>query len=687
MERLKLFEKGYRRILIDSHIADSDKRFHSEFDPEKVVEMYSLAKASSVIVEASCQLGNCYWQTKIGHMHKGLRRDVLGEIIKLCHQKNIAVVLSYVVGYNKFAYENNPSWKMIDVYGKVIKDYYHQRLDMICLNSQYRDFVLCQIDELCSNYEFEGIFFDMVFWRGICYCNTCKKRYTDEVGEEIPKTVNWQDPKWVKFQRKREEWLSELMSSLIHQVKKNNPKISVYTQSSNFIWPWWSGITLDTVKECDYAGGDIYGDRVELSFLCKFFMNLTNNKPFEIHRSHCYHQYFPPKPAYLMETEAFSVISNGGAILFIDAINPKGTLDKLAYQRIKNIFKKVKKYESYIGGELRRDIGVYFSREARINFSNNGKPATHELTNGPHPKAVLNTCRALLNVHLPFDVITKKNIKELSDYQIVILPNLLMMDEEEIQYFIKFVQEGGSLYASKYTSLLTKEGEMKNNFLFSDLFGVDYLGETEEELTYIIPENNDSLANLISIDYPLINFGTQIRVKVKNKKDIIAYIGLPYTNPKDKINFATFHENPFGISTNFPAIILHNFGKGKVCYVAGDLESSDYEIHQMVFINLIKRLANMSFVFEVEAPKSVEVTLFHQEENKRYIINILNFQRELPNIPVENVKIRIRLDYKKPEKLLCLPERKKLSFEVKRDYLEFIIPKLETFLMLALDYK
>ena len=73
------FQQSHRRILIDSHIADWDKKFLSKFNPVDYVKRLRSAKASSAMVFASCHLGNCYYPTEIGHQHKGLNgRDVLG---------------------------------------------------------------------------------------------------------------------------------------------------------------------------------------------------------------------------------------------------------------------------------------------------------------------------------------------------------------------------------------------------------------------------------------------------------------------------------------------------------------------------------------------------------------------------------------------------------------------------------
>ena len=109
-----------------------------------------------------------------------------------------------------------------------------------------------------------------------------------------------------------------------------------------------------------------------------------------------------------------------------------------------------------------------------------------------------------------------------------------------------------------------------------------------------------------------------------------------------------------------------------------------FDSHRDLFISLI-RLISEPFTFEADAPKAVEITLRYQEDKQRFIISLINFQKELPNIPVDGIKVRIRLDSRTPKRLLVLPEEKELTHEIKDGYLQFIAPRLETLCMFALD--
>ena len=687
------YKDVYRRNVIDMHIADWDDRFLSEFDSQKYVEMLVLAQVKSAVVYAHSHVGHCYYPTKVGHMHRGLKgRNLLGEVIDLCHKNGISVVVYYSVIFDRLAYDNNPDWRLLFANGKAVAEK-NNRHGLCCPNSPYRDYVVAHAEEICKNFDFEGIRFDMTFWPCVCYCSHCQKRFDREVGGELPKIINWLDPKWVSLQRKREKWLVDFAGLVTSAVRRIKSEVSVEHQSSTYPLNWHYGVTVELAKQSDFLQGDFYGDALQGSFVRKLFYNLSENLPygFETSFSIDLGNHTAMKSKELLMTKVYASLSDAGAFVFIDAIDPVGTLNRAVYERMGEIFDETKVYEQYLGGNPCQDVAIYLSTESKCDFADNGKAVMEEndylqhSTKAPHVDGCINVCKSLINSHIPFGVITKRNIKNLSQYQILVLPNVLMMDDDEVEAIREYVRSGGNLYASKYTSLITKDGIKKDDFLLADLFGVSYSGETKENFTYIAPaERMNNLFSGYSRKYPLGISGPQITVKTKENTKILGKIVLPYTDPADTTQYASIHSNPPGIDTNYPAVVFNQYGKGKVIYVTGDIENTD--LHRDTFINLIRLLSN-SFTFEADAPKSVEITAFLQEDKKRYIINLVNFQKELPNIPVDDIKIKVRLGNRTVKRLIKLPDEKELSYKINVGNIEFTSPKLETFLMFALEYK
>ncbi len=389
----------------------------------------------------------------------------------------------------------------------------------------------------------------------------------------------------------------------------------------------------------------------------------------------------------LLYAKACAAVAGQGAMIYIDAIDPLGTLNPRVYERIGAVLSDTLRYDPYRGGELAQDVAVYFSLYSKYNPADNGKSPEDPNLAGhfPHIEALLNTCSALITHHIPFGVVTKRDLARLSRHPILVLPNVLMMDEEEVKAIRQYVAEGGNLYVSRGASLLTETGQRQSDFMLGDVFGVSYRGETGEKFTYAAPEAGfELLMPEFSKKYPLGLEESQLMVSPQDHTQVMARIVLPFTDPADFTRFASIHSNPPGIPTNDPSLTMHSYGKGKVIYSAASLEGAEYA--RPIFINLLA-LFQQPYAFEADAPASVEVTLFQQADRKRFIINLLNFQKDLPNIPVDGIKVRLRVAGMTPGKMALLPEESEMMYSYWENVVEFESPCLETFRMFSLEYQ
>lgn len=693
------FTTSFRRNLVDMHIEDWDERFLSRYDPEKHVEMLALARVTTAMVYAQSHVGLCYWPTRIGHMHKNLAgRDVLGELISRCHDQGMSVVVYYTLTFVNRAYDEHPDWRIVTPQGRDGRGFGLPRYGICCPNTPYRDFALAQTEEIVSGYRFEGLWLDMTFWPDVCYCPSCQARYRAETGRDIPRVVNWEDPEWVRFQRKREAWLAEFAQLCTSTAKRLslNPDLTVTHQANGLVWDWNMGPSLELARAMDYLSADLYGDSLAQSFTSKFFYNLSQDLPFEYMTSRCPHLFYHTgmKPTELLEAQAFSALAHGAGFLFIDAIDPVGTLDRRVYETMGGVYEKIERYEKYLGGDLCQDVGLYVSLESRILPEDNGKKVEEVSTDAGffrdrrvpvHSKTARDMAGALLANHVPFGVITKKNIEELTRFKIVILPDVLVMDDEEVKAFEGFVREGGGLLVTRVAARLRKDGTKSDDFLLSELLGVSFRGMRTEFISYVSPtgEGRD-LLKPYTAEYPLGTLGPQATVAAHSGARVLATLTLPFTHPGDPKRFASIHSNPPGLPTEHPSLVLHEYGKGKALYVAANL---DLKAMEDVFLKLLALIRPEPFAFSSNAPRPVEITLFHQKDRRRFLVNLLNFQAELPNIPVLDIEVKIRLDGKKARGVMELPEENALPFKQADGYVIFIVPRLETFVMAAVDYE
>jgi len=378
-------------------------------------------------------------------------------------------------------------------------------------------------------------------------------------------------------------------------------------------------------------------------------------------------------------------------MLFIDAIDPVGTLNPNVFDELGAVAEKTMPYEPFLTPDAKplADVGIYFNFESMINPKDNGKLVNEAGASGaPLRKAITNIARALMQGHVSYGVLTPKNLDELHDFSVIVLPELFMISEGEAEAFRNYVKKGGCLYATRSTSLLTRDGIKQNDFLLADVFGVSWQGQTIEEVTYMAPTpGNEHRFTPCTAKYPLTIKGSQMKVKARDSACVLATITLPYTDPKDPVKFSSANGNPNGIPTSHPAVVLNQYGKGKVLYTAGCLDCMEHDAHRTIFRRLLNAIAPKQPLLKTDAPKSVEIIVFDQAAKKRLILSVLNFQADLPNIPVIGTRIAVRLDERRARKLLRFPENTEVKFRQRDGYAEFKVPRLDTFLMFGLLYE
>lgn len=685
----KWYQHSFRRNLIDMHITDWDERFLAQFDAQAYIDTVCSAQADAAMVYAHSHVGNCYYPTQVGHQHASLHgRDIFGEVVEGFHRRGLDVIAYFSLIYDDYNYRKHPEWRMILANGEGAAD--KTRYGICCPNSPYRDYAAAHVRELCSRYRFEGIFLDMTFWPTVCYCPNCQRRFMEATGRPLPRVVNWEDPYWVSFQRKREEWLNEFAHSITQTIREVAPKVSIQHQAATIPLNWRFGVTDGLAAESDYLGGDFYGDSLEGSVVRKLFHNLSPNLPQEFMTSFSsakLSNHTAKKSKELLQAKASACLADGAAFLFIDAIDPVGTINPATYKRMSEVFDQTKSFESFVGGAQVQDVAIYINTEAKYDPADNGK-AVDDLTLSsivPHIEAALCVAKTLIENHIPFGVITRNSLAQLTRHKMIILPNMLALSRAEADAFRSYVQSGGILYASKFASLIGNDGQRHVDFMLSDVFGVSYVGETRESFTYIAPNNEAAgLFAGYTAKWPLGLDQSQLLVQAHADAQVLGTLTLPYTIPSDARRYASIHSNPPGIATGYPALVVNHCGAGQAIYCTLALEGA--EMHREVFANLVRLYAS-PFSVTADAPKAVEMTTFLQADKQRYLISLVNFQKELPNIPVNGIQVRVNLGSATVRQLLLLPESQPWPFQAADGYVEFTAPTLETLAMFALDYE
>lgn len=679
------YENSFRRGLVDMHIDGWSPEFLRDFDPQAYFDCMKTAHIQSLMIYLQSHTGLCNWDTRSGETHPAMKgTGKIKRLIELCHAGGMDVVGYYSLIFNNWAYDRHPEWRILDVNGQPNRTAGEQefmsggRYGLVCPNNmQYRAFVEEQLNELLEEFELEGVFLDMTFWNKVCYCDSCQRRFREETGSDMPKTIDWRDPLWLTLQQKREAWMGEFAAFCTDTIKKQRPHLTVEHQFSTIVRSWLLGVGDAVNAASDYAGGDLYGGFRQQSFLCKMYDEITQNRPFEYMTSRCdpdLMDHTTTKSERSLKIHNYLTLAHHGAFLIIDAIDPRGTINLSVYQTLGKIFEESMPYEAYLTGQAITEAAIIFDLKSKMDVLKNGNPVDQPDESMPQLVSALGAAAALEQNNLLYTVLPNRHIDRIFGKRLAIVTHASMLTEQEVDTLVRFVEQGGGLYISGTT----------NPDLVQKLLGLELEGYTDEAITFLspTPEGQAYFGEQYTYDYPLTYRAPQPKMKNPLGKQVLATLTLPYTNPADTSVFASIHSNPPGIHTAYPAVVTGAYGKGHVVWSGAAIEQNEQQAHRDVFTRLLKTLY-ADKLLESDAPDCVLFTVYDDAENRCLYLNCVNTEEKLPAVIPFEVRLRTAHPIKE---VVLLPRQEAVPFEYRNGQVTLTAGDLEQFAMYELRY-
>jgi hypothetical protein len=294
--------------------------------------------------------------------------------------------------------------------------------------------------------------------------------------------------------------------------------------------------------------------------------------------------------------------------------------------------------------------------------------------------SVFGVFRTAVEEHLPVTVINDWNLNaaELARHKVLILPNTACLDDAQVTAIEGFVKQGGGLVASLDTSLFDEYGDPRANFALGDVLGIDYRGLP------VVPAGKDEIdvnfATSIGPDYwekrkNIFDF-KQDPASFLNKGKMKAYVGdqavtfkggAVRVGVKDKTAkvLGTLRARSVSGGSEFPGIIAHSYGKGRVVYFAGGFDSAyylySYPYQRLALRHAITWAASAPQPVVIDAPMCVHATLMGQKKGgaERLIVHLFSdlnttaFHAQPKDdvplreevVPIHDIQITLRPEY------------------------------------------
>jgi len=146
---------------LDFHTLPEVTGIGESFDPDVFGAGLTAAGIEYVNVFAKCNLGFAYYPTTVGVPHPHLTRDLLGEMVAVCHERNIGVTAYLSMGLDHEAVRRHRDWAAVDEHGRVVQeDRSGNFFRLPCHRSGYGDQFVAMVAEVIDAYDVDGIFCD-----------------------------------------------------------------------------------------------------------------------------------------------------------------------------------------------------------------------------------------------------------------------------------------------------------------------------------------------------------------------------------------------------------------------------------------------------------------------------------------------------------------------------------------------
>lgn len=643
-----------RQVHLDFHTSPAIPDVGAAFDKEEWQKTIKLGHVDSITVFSKCHHGYSFHPSKVNEMHPTLKFDLLKAQLDACAEIGVKAPVYISAGYDEKDAVAHPEWlhrRKDDI--NECGDFNRATFHLMCLNTEYLDKLLAEIEEVMQIYNPCEIFLDIVGER-MCYCSKCRK----DMAELGMSYLNDDDVK--AFGKKvYRHYLDE-----VERVIRKYSDTTLIFQNSGHLTKGRRDL-VDTMSHLELeslpTGGWSY-DHFPMSAsyartLREDYLGMTG----KFHKT--WGEFGGFKHPNALRYEAALSLAVGGGCSVGDQMHPNGKLNEATFRLIGAAYDEVEKKEPWCkGAKAVTDIAVL---------------STEVMGGAWHSDSVkpdIGANRILLESHRLYNFIDLE--EDFNKYKLLILPDSWTFDETLKAKVQDYLANGGKLLLSGVSGL-----DDNGNFCVDT--GVKYLGKNTFSPTYYIP------------DFNTVNGTTEYLMRAQSHlievedAQVIAYGQNPYFN-RTPDRFCSHQHAPNNPNSTFPAAVI----KGNIAYIAWDVfagygKFGDFHYKEFAAY-VINRLMGDNFSLETSMPDRGVATLMNQGERK--IVHLLfahttnrgeNTEIIEDIVPVYNINVSVKCD--KPSKVVLAPQMQEIPFDYADGKASFSVPEVNVHQIVSIE--
>jgi len=687
------YAETFRKLHLDYHMNNRIENVAGDLDAERVVDMFERAHIQAVCIFSRDSFGNCPYFTKIGRRHPNLRKDYLRDMSEALKRRGMRVMVYFGPTVDQVESERHPEWRVVKADGEASGA---ALTGGMCLYSPYTDnVVIPQLQEIARNYPVDAFFLDGPFHQFMttCYCGYCREGFHRHRGGEIPKKP--EDRLAFEYRLWRNSCFQEFEKKVIDAVREVRPEIllcSNFAYSTRFAVPppeYVGYVSMDppTPSAGSYA--------LHFSFEGRYLS--TGRTPFDyMNTRFTYWGDWTIRPAVALKFECALALANGAKCFVADQPYPNGSHEPAVYGMFREVYEFVREREELCRG-ARPVPYIAVLHSARSHWSKTPLDPWPTWAGGPGLEPVLGAHKALVESGLHFNILNSETLLHtLPSYKALVLPDQVCLSEAEVEAIRGFVKDGGGLVASFETSLRDERNQPLRDLALSDVLGVSYGGRSPYPVGYIKPGAEVLEGSGVS-DMPHLTYAPFALVEPTTAEALCPLLhplreSLP---TKEMPTWPGPGAPPPGEASGHPAVTINRHGSGRAVYISGEVFGGYWRQNTPDLKRLISKCLDMVVaekVIEVEAPPSVEVSLFTQGRNR--LVHLVNYHGEkrdvgtpsIEHIPVlRDIRVRLR-SHDKPRAVVQMPEDRMLQWELRDRILSFTVPELHIHSCAVVEY-
>ncbi len=652
---------NFRQVNLDFHTSEMIENIGEKFNKEQFQAALKKGCVNSVTLFAKCHHGWSYHPTKTNEMHPHLNFDLLGAQIEAAHEIGVKTPVYISAGLDEKTARRHREWlvRNKDESTMWAKDFTEAGYHKLCMSSPYLDYLIEQIEEVCKNYDADGIFLDIV---GVqpCYCQSC-------IAE---RTAMGMDPYDEKAVLEHAEMVykryAEKTRKAVDKYKKGLPLFhngGHIRQGRRDLAYYNTHLEIESLP----TGGWGYDHFPFSARYCQGlgieYLGMTG----KFHSS--WGEFGGFKHPNALRYEVSLAAANGAKCSIGDQLAPNGEMDMVTYDLIGRAYAELKEKEAWLDNVASvSDIAVIAPEAYSRALSTGQMTQVDDSGSG--------VSRILLEGKYLFDVADFET--ELDKYKVVILPDVIRADEKFALKLKQFCKNGGKILATGKSALY----EDKNEFCLG--LGAEWIKESPYRPDYFRP--SVKIDGMGETGYVMYGNGERVRCTGTE----LGVRENPYFNRSYK-HFCSHQHTPNSGEYGGAGMTEGQDG----IYIAWDI-FNDYavsgEIHlKQIVVFALDRLLGERKTLITNLPAQGVATLM--EQSGRQICHLLyaspvkrgNGVEIIEDIlPVYDISVSIRTD-KNIRRVYLAPQMEEIPFTYENGRVTVQIKKLECHQMVVFE--